>query len=404
MGNCVFKLKLPGGKEIILPAGFKTIEKSNKLEKLFGEYINSQSEETLKDLTSEIRKIIPDQLKNDNSIKSWIAKSESIDQLIDITNNKIEQLGNYMNIDQAILNYLKGGKNKWNREKAEFNSKELLAKLKEPVNTKYFSNFGAQGVIGLSSINEEKNKIKKKDVENKEMGYSDAVTSNMPIFLNAITYAKEGSSYKSEDKTANTLYGTNNSFIGNAWVTEDGVVVYNMNDDLSLFLGLFKKEALKIDPLKLFPIIQEINKIVKAKKYGKVEIPLDEKGEVDSSAFGLEEFFNGTLKNGVINESIFETLLSKGKNKDIREQIDKILKLISDNINPDNQYLNLAIRKLFWSLSPDEYGKNRLSKELKEKAILDKYIESAQVFKDDNYVSSIDIPQDEMERNKLGKI
>ena len=36
------------------------------------------------------------------------------------------------------------------------------------------------------------------------------------------------------------------------------------------FLGLFKREALNVDPQELIPILQEINKIVKFKKYGSI--------------------------------------------------------------------------------------------------------------------------------------
>ena len=38
-------------------------------------------------------------------------------------------------------------------------------------------------------------------------------------------------------------------------------------------------------------------------------LPVNSDGELDLSKFDMFEFFNGVLKNGAINESIFETLL-----------------------------------------------------------------------------------------------
>ena len=114
-----------------------------------------------------------------------------------------------------------------------------------------------------------------------------------------------------------------------------------------LFLGLFKREALNVDPQELIPILQEINKIVKFKKYGSINLPVNSDGELDLSRFDMFEFFNGVLKNGVINESIFETLLEKGKDKNLEAQINKIIKLVTDTIDINDKNLYLATRKLF---------------------------------------------------------
>jgi hypothetical protein len=102
-----------------------------------------------------------------------------------------------------------------------------------------------------------------------------------------------------------------------------------------------------VDPQELIPILQEINKIVKFKKYGRINLPVNSDGELDLSRFNIFEFFNGVLKNGVINESIFETLLEKGKDKDIAAQINKIIKLVTDTIDINDKNLYLATRKLF---------------------------------------------------------
>ena len=122
MANCRYILKLPGGKEITLPAGFSTIEKSDTLAKEYDTYLELGNDEALLD---SLQKIVPTLLRNKNTLRSLVKSSSNIDELITIINDRIKALGNYENIDNAIFNYLKGNK-KWNREKAEYNAENLL--------------------------------------------------------------------------------------------------------------------------------------------------------------------------------------------------------------------------------------------------------------------------------------
>lgn len=394
MANCRYIIKLPGGNEITLPAGFSTIEKSDILIEEYDNYLKLENDEALLD---SLQKIVPTLLRNKNTLRSLVNSSSNIDELITIINDRIEALGNYENIDNAIFNYLKGNK-KWNKEKAEYNAENLLKKLKEPIKADYFSNFGISGVVSATSLKQEKDRIKVNSVENMNYEFTNVVPSNLSTFINAITRVNDVTGRQKEDKFDKKLYGTSNTFIGNAWVTDEGVVVFSKDDDLSLFLGLFKREALNVDPQELIPILQEINKIVKFKKYGSINLPINADGELDLSRFDMFEFFNGVLKNGVINESIFETLLEKGKDKSIGEQINKIIKLVTDTIDINDKNLYLATRKLFWSLSPESYGKNKLQEQMFMQQKMEREYKTEIDYKNKR-LTSITIPQSREERN-----
>ena len=69
--------------------------------------------------------------------------------------------------------------------------------------------------------------------------FTNVVPSNLSTFMNAITRVNDVTGRQKEDKFAKKLYGTSNPFIGNAWVTDEGVVIFSKDDDLSLFFRTF---------------------------------------------------------------------------------------------------------------------------------------------------------------------
>jgi hypothetical protein len=108
---------------------------------------------------------------------------------------------------------------------------------------------------------------------------------------------------------------------------------------LSLFLGLFKREAVKINQEELIPILEKINAILKTKKNGKFDI--------DAETFSIEEFFKGKLTDRKIAVSKFEELLELAVNPEIAKQIDAIITLVAKTINPNKVGLSKAIKSLF---------------------------------------------------------
>lgn len=353
MAECKYILQLPGGGTVKLPSKFSTLEKDESIDKLFLNY-SSASDETKPEALKELREALQDKLPDSihgKTVNTIIQKSANIDEVRDKLNTLIESSGNYENIGDAIYNYIKAGAPKKGGRNTLLD--DLLADLRKERTPKYFKNFGLSGVIGTSNVKSEKNRIYAKDIENKEFGFSTDVTSNLNTFLNSLIQ-KDSSGSES-----NVLYGNTNSFIGKALSTDE-VVLYELNDDLSLFLGLFKREAVKVEEEVLMPIVQKINELLKFKKYSKLD-------ELNLGEADVDNFFNGKITDKVILPSKFELLLEAAKEVDIAKDIDEILKLISNTIKEGDYSLSLAIRKLFWALSPNSYGKNNLFTQLNNK-------------------------------------
>lgn len=335
MAQCKYIIKLPSGEQFELPAGFSTVENTDQLEQEYAKYVDNGSPDQLIEI---LKKAVPVQLNNANTLKALISKSDNMNNLLVALNDRIEGLGDYSNIDDAIYKYVVKGKN---------NASGLVKKLKQPINAKYFQDFGVGGVIDMSSIAEEKKRVSINNAIKSAYGFEDVISSSLNTFMNALTKANADTDAVRENRTDMKLYGTNSDFIGMAWVTEDGVVVYKKDDDLSLFLGLFKREAIKLPVEKLVPLIESLNKVVQFKKYGKIELPLDTNGNINMSEIDINEFFNGVIKKGVIHESQFESLLKLGADKKMSSEINAIIKAIATNIDAKNTRLNAALKNLF---------------------------------------------------------
>lgn len=120
----------------------------------------------------------------------------------------------------------------------------------------------------------------------------------------------------------------------------------------------------------MIPILDEINKLAKTKKEGKVDL----------KDFSVEEFFAGKVENGNIQESQFNILLDKVNDLKIAKYIDQILNLVADTINPNSQTLSKALKSLFYQASAN-YGKNNLFKKAEDIKFVTKEIELEKEYK-----------------------
>jgi len=362
MAKCKYILTLPGGGTIELPASFGKLEISEELNSLYKEYLSvtdeTKKEEKLHKLAEEIKGKVPKQIHG-NTIKSIITRSENIEQVYESINKIIVELGNYESIESAIKNYIFEGK----KGSANKTLNELRSKLSKPRTAKYFKDLGLTGVLGATNLIQERYRMYSKNEENKEFGFPTDISKNLVTVLKAVIDNNQ------DKKFNNLLYGIEGSFIGKAWSSED-VVIYELGNDLSLFEGLFKREAKKVDPLKLIPIIDEINKLAKTKKEGKVDL----------TDFNVEEFFAGKVENGNIQESQFNILLDKVNDLKIAKYIDQILNLVADTINPDSKTLSKALKSLFYQASAS-YAKNNLFKKGEDIKFVTKEIELEKEYK-----------------------
>lgn len=383
MAKCNYTLNLPGGDTIKFPASFSTLERSEDIDNLFNEYTTTEEnkENVYNELFQSLKDKLPHEVKDD-MLKNIIENSITIDDLYQNLNNAIVKLGTYDNIGSAIINYIKSGKGTSNK-----NLSDLIQKLSQPRTSDYFKGIGMKGVIGTSSLTSERDRVDAKNIENLEFGFPTGITGNLVEVLNSLK-----SKYKSESNN-NVLYGTNHAFTGKAWSDNDSVM-FESDDDLSLFLGLFKREAVKTDTSKLLPILEHLNTSLKPEN----RISLD--------TFDINQFFNGKLSGDVIEPSQFEELLEKVENPESVKDIDNIIALIASDIDPNKSGLAFKMKTLFWQLSPASYGKNKLFKEIANQQFIDNeskiektyklsqisFLEMQDIERDNNFSKTEEIP------------
>lgn len=339
MAKCKYILKLPGGESLQLPASFNALEYSSKINKAFSDYIDESDEEKKIKKFKELAFLISSNLNitqkpQIEAIKDIITISETEDNLYNNINKWVNVLGTYNNVGDAIMNYMRSGD-------YEKNMSKLQKFLGQERTGEYFKNLGLKGLLGISNLREQKNVILNKHQINLETGTGTSTLKNLLKFINILE--------KKESLDSNTLYGTQDIIIGSAWADEN-TIMYEMNNDLSLFLGLFKSKASKLTINDIKPYLENLNKaLLKLKQQ-----------PIDISNFNINQFFVGTITNNKINVSTFEDLINLGLNEDIRKSIDSIIGVVAKSIS-DEPTLPSIIKSLFWQLSPNSYGKDRLT-------------------------------------------
>ena len=358
MAKCKYILYLPGGGTIDLPASFGLLSPTAELDNLIVTYQKSTDTEEKDSLGNLIKALNPLLPPNANltAVKNAIQSASDIDEVYRNLNDLISQSGTFESIDSAIYNYING---KSTKGKEASTIKELKAKLSAERNPSYFKQFDVKGVLGLTTLKDEKIRIYSKNLENAEFGFSTGITENLYTVLSALNATYKAKSLQS------TLCGVKNPLIGKAWSTDE-FVIYELNDDLALFLALFKNEATKVPMDKLLPILEELNGILKTKKNGKLDL----------EEFDINEFFRGKITDKKIHTSYFENLLDRADDPAISQVIDKIITLVSKTIHPNWKGLTSALKHLCAQHRPYTYGKLSL---MKQKADLDYIEQEAQI-------------------------
>lgn len=365
MAKCKYTLELPGGSSIELPAGFNSLNKSEDLDDAFNSFLTETNENNKQIKQDELIKKLKDKIKiaaiSDETVKQILNASKTVPEIYDNLNKLITSFGTYENIGEAIVNYIKKGNIPGQKNK---NLSKLMKELQQPRNAEYFQKIGMSGVLSTTNLQDQKDFVYNKHVRNLEFEMSTIVSENLNKFLNALIHKyKETKDFKS-----NVLYATSDPFVGKAW-SDGNIVIYEKDDDLSLFLGLFKREASNL-PSDLFADdIAKLNE--ELVKIG--EKPVD---------FDPNTFFRGKETSKGITPSILEDLLKLGNNIKIANVIDNIITKVAKSIS-NNQTLPAAIKKLFWQLSPESYGKGKIAKQLADQKFIDSEIEI-----DLNYKSS----------------
>lgn len=412
MKNCRFIIELPGGEKLVLPTSYGKLENSKTLNNAFSNYLklkkdkdekNKENKDKDKDKKDKeldnkvndsfytVLNLITDKInltKHSKSIKDIIKSSDDEVSLYKNINEFIDSLGSYSNISDAIFGYLYNG----NYEK---NMKKIKNYLNQERSGDYFEKIGMKGVIGVTNLQNKKQEILNDHYANLQGEVSTEITSNLITLIKAIE--------KNESIDSNILYSSKDVIIGSAWASEN-LVMFESSNNLSLFLGLFKKEASKLKFEDVKSEIELLNsKLAKLKK-----------DKINLETFNITEFFVGTIENSIIIPSIFENILTLGDNKEIRESINNIINIVAKSIGND-PLLPSAVNHLFWQLTPNSYGKERILEDESYKNLIrkekkleleykEKFLPFDQMSSENRYLNYSDIESITVNQNSFNKI
>jgi len=362
--SCEYRIKSPDGREIVLPATFSLLNEANPdivtvvdaLQKYSKESASSMSKVRLKERDAAISDAyvtfrIQTTIKiSDDKLKEIILGNTSApEKIIGLINEEIFNLGGYNDINSAIYDFVK--KKKGNMEK-------LYEELSKPITPQYFTGLSMDGVLDVSSITIEKEKVIARVLENAEFGFSNSIPENLNTFVNGMY-----SNYK-DTFEGNSLIAAKNIY-GERAFNVDGFTFFKDGNDLSLFQGLFKKVASDVNKDSLYAILEEYNKSPKFNKYGPIDLPSYEK-------FDVFKFFNGSLDKSELSLGDFDTMLDWSDSTTIKPYITDILRLVSNTLDSSNSKLFKSIQSLFWQLTPDKYGSAALIEEKRQADFMNK--------------------------------
>lgn len=373
--SCYYIIKAPGGGEDIkIPVNFGLLNEdpaiTSKLEALkeaSNDVVTSgqqdKQNDLINDISAELDKLTPAEISSEQIKNTIVRNIDSLENVIPELNKSIAQLGNQNNINAAIIQYIKSKSG---------NLKDLMAKLSKPITPTYFKGLSLDGVLGVTNLKQEYNKISGRIQENTEFGFSNVIPKNLKTFVNAVINGSDGR-YK-QLYEANVLLGTNNTYGARALNMED-YTFFNINDDLSLFSGLFKRIGSDLDKKELYDLVNAFNNDPKVKKFGKVY-----NGTAED--FDPAKFFNGELgDNGRLKAGGFDRLIDWSKNEAVRDYAFEIFKLIGNHINPNDFNLIKSMQTLFVSMNPDKYGDSALKESLQQEQSINNEIKTGQAYK-----------------------
>ena len=337
--NCNYSIKLPDGREIIIPATLNVIpENSTTLSKILSSYYNDQSEERI-NFPVPKEELIKYLSKNKidlsiDEITSLLAES-SEETFITNINNKIQEKGSIENLERAIWRWAYSGNslNLKDASKITFNSAKKI--IKSTINKKYYKLSNTLDVIGKRSFFEEKKILKEKLDE-----LSDSGINTGPEF---VIYNIINDLFKNVDKSNKKIFypivslnSENDTLVIND--KNNPIIFYKNESSLSLFLGLFKYMAVNnIDLNNLITVINKYNLESKNKE-----------NIININDLTLEKFFIGYFDE---NDKFIDSEFNKLFKENNINTIESILLLLTKDNNLKTQMLDV-----FKLLNPIKYG------------------------------------------------
>ena len=343
--KCNYIIKLPNGRDYVIPTNFSTIEKTSELKDIF----NSTSLDNISPLVDYILKETNSDLSREFIVKSITDNLDNLDGIITTINDNILNNPEYVNFEKALSTYFAEDKSK---------IKELQDLLNTPVDLKYFKDISATGLIGSTSIEKQHLKIKSHISESNVSGKNISLYYRIDTFLNHL-----------KSKNLSEYFGNvlleNSSVFGVQAVNVDNYTVFQTNDYTSLFLGLFKRYGSKLNP------------------------------ELLNTKFGNSKFFTSSIDiDGNIELSDFEKLLLS-KDPSSKKILNEVIKEVSDYISPNNGILRDAIKDLFIFLKPEIYVEETVTNTLLKEEYLNREYKFEQEYKTkEDYLHLITVKDD----------
>ena len=374
---CYYNIKLPNGGEVKLPATFSTISES------------STSKDVMTDLNQEIENYYtnPEELTPNTSIISFlkdlgtgletntlkkIVQESSASTLVDNLNEEITSIAGTSNLVDALKKHVLNNNgqiiyiNKKGNEES-ITLPDFLNKLSSPIGKKYFNAIQSENLLNVQKL---PNITKDIDISIQnlaEVGISRSNSNSLKNILNKAFY---------QDRTNNIFLNIDfNTDIHDAVVVhpEDSkspLIFYNGLNDLSLFMGVFKHLASKIDKDKLLPILQDYNN----------ELLLNEKSNkdiLDLNNLNSEKFFIGEFTNSdndkikFIDPDFNKVFKYKNNSENV---INRLIDLITSDFSLTDKTkasLTYDFKTLFKFVDPNKYGK---SINIDEQTLLNTYM------------------------------
>lgn len=402
---CYYRIQLPDGGFITIPSSVNIIEKNEKIVSDINDYYSSEQDEFHEKYKELLRKKFKKDIdysavnetfekENKTALDKYNDLKNSIKDDFSITSLNLEQIGKIIrnsnpellisdinkkildevtqdNFEISMKKWIYNWKNLKDFNPSEnFNSKngfpktlkQLLTIVSKKINPEYFQELSYIDIVGKSSINEERhNYTQKIDILANEYQVSTIIPESVKGVLDLLSDVD-----LSDQKI---LFGINATGTENDTLVippsdkNNGFIFYNNNNDLSLFLSVFKYLSSSIDwnnkknTKALKEIITEWNEKNKNSKNKELNLK-----HIDLRSFSPVKFFTGEFKKENDVTSFKEASFHEMIDSFSIDSIEKIVDLIIDNIDTKKTgKLKINIKKTFKFLNSKKYGKSVFS-------------------------------------------
>lgn len=421
---CYFQIQLPGGEFIRIPSSVNILPKDEDLIKQINKYYSEnqdtfhekykellgkrfKKEVTYAEESEKFEELYSEQLDKYKSLINTISSdfqitslnSEAIGKLIRTSNteNLIDNINNVINesvTEDSFEKSMKHWIHNWSKSEDKKPKEIIPGSLKgflqitsRKVTPKYFEQLPFMNIVGKSNINEEYGNLSEiiNTLEN-DYKVSATIQKNVKSVLSAIS-----SLGISND---NILFGMSKTGSENDTLVippselSKGFIFYNKNNELSLFLAVFKYLASSVNwsdesTSKLKTIISEWN----TKNSKSKETPEGEsKKNIELRNFSAVKFFTGEFKKleGTDETSFKDASFHKMINEFSFGPISEIIDLVVDNLNSDKPVkLKEVIKSTFKFLNTEKYGTSMFSASTAALSDYDNQVIKNQQFKND---------------------